>query len=139
MYEYEHLSRWYIKTTLYKTFLYWNKIFKKLKLSLTGKASFFVPTILFVLTLASDRAVLYGNDAFLILVLLAKKPYSSFLKKFSFSRKFISKLSIENVQNFHRFSHKNMPISQTEGYFENPQYSFIEKPMLFMLAWKWNL
>ena len=29
-------------------------------------------------------------------------------------------LSIENVQNFQWLSHKNMPISQTEGYFENP-------------------
>ena len=37
-------------------------------------------TILFVLTLASDMTVLYGNDAFSILVLSTKKRYSSFLK-----------------------------------------------------------
>ena len=32
-----------------------------------------------------------------------------------------------------------MPISQTEGYFENPWYRFLEEPMLFLLALKWNL
>ena len=26
-----------------------------------------------------------------------------------------------------------MPISQTEGYFENPQHRFIEESMLFLL------
>ena len=29
-----------------------------------------------------------------------------------------------------------MPIPQTKGYFENPQYRFWEEPMLFMLALK---
>ena len=37
--------------------------------------------ILFALTLAPDKAVLYGNDAFSILVLSTKKRYSSFSKK----------------------------------------------------------
>ena len=56
MYEYGYLGGWYIKSTL------------------------------FVLTLASDRADLYGNVAFLSLVLSIKKRYSSFLKKgFRFS------------------------------------------------------
>ena len=32
-----------------------------------------------------------------------------------------------------------MPISQTEGYFENPGYRFLEEPMLSPLALKWNL
>ena len=32
-----------------------------------------------------------------------------------------------------------MPIPQTEGYFENPQYRFLEESMLFLLALKWNL
>ena len=41
----------------------------------------FVFTIQFILTFASDRAVLYGNKAFSILVLSTKKRYSSFLKK----------------------------------------------------------
>ena len=37
--------------------------------------------ILFALTLASDRAVLNGNDVLSILVVSTKKQYSSFLKK----------------------------------------------------------
>ena len=32
-----------------------------------------------------------------------------------------------------------MPISQTEGYFENPLYRVLEEPMFFLLALKWNL
>ena len=36
----------------------------------------FVLAILFVLTLASDRVVLYGNDMLPILVLSTKKQYS---------------------------------------------------------------
>ena len=32
-----------------------------------------------------------------------------------------------------------MPISQTEVCFENPEYRFVEKPMLFLLALKRNL
>ena len=61
---------------------------------MTGKTLFFVTglfctPILFVLTLASDRAVLYGNVVFSILVLSNKKPYSSF---FFFFRKLALKL-----------------------------------------------
>ena len=47
----------------------------------TCKTAIFVVTILFVLTSASDMAVLYGNDAFTILVRSTKKCYSNFLKK----------------------------------------------------------
>ena len=32
-----------------------------------------------------------------------------------------------------------MPISQKEGYFENLWYRFLEEPMLFLLALKWDL
>ena len=31
-----------------------------------------------------------------------------------------------------------MPISQTEGYFENPEHRFLEESMLFLLALKWK-
>ena len=41
----------------------------------------FVVAILFVLTLASDKGVLNGNDVFSILMVSTKKRYSSFLKK----------------------------------------------------------
>ena len=63
---------------------------------MTGKMLFFVTglfctPILFVLTLASDRAVLYGKVVFSILVLSNKKPYSSFFG-FFFLRKLALKL-----------------------------------------------
>ena len=29
-----------------------------------------------------------------------------------------------------------MPISKTQGYFENPYYRFLEQTMLFLLAFK---
>ena len=32
-----------------------------------------------------------------------------------------------------------MLISQTAGYFENPQYDLLEEPMLFLFALKWKL
>ena len=32
-----------------------------------------------------------------------------------------------------------MPISQPEGYFENPYYRFLEELVLFLMALKWNL
>ena len=54
----------------------------------------FLLTILFVLTLASDMAVLYGNDAFSILVLSTKKLYSRFLKKVSVFQKICFKVEV---------------------------------------------
>ena len=57
---------------------------KKRKLVVTGKTPFFVLPILFVLTLASDRAVLKGNVMLSILVFLTKKRYSNFLKSLCF-------------------------------------------------------
>ena len=41
----------------------------------------FALTILFVLTLALDMAVLYGNDEFSILMLSTKKWYFNFFDK----------------------------------------------------------
>ena len=40
----------------------------------------FVLPILFVLTMAFDRAVLHGNNVFSVLVMSSKKQYSSFFK-----------------------------------------------------------
>ena len=51
-------------------------------------------TILIVLTLASDMAVLYGNDAFSILVLSTKNRYSSFLKKVFVFQKICFKIKV---------------------------------------------
>ena len=62
----------------------------------------FLLTILFVLTLASDVAVLYGNDAFSILMLSTKKAILQFFEKgFRFPENLLESESIENVQNFH--------------------------------------
>ena len=82
----------------------------------TGKTPFFViglfcTPILVVLTLASDRAVLYGNVVFSILVLSNKKRYSNFFKKTCFKVKALKKFPVIVTQ--------NMPLSQTEGYFKN--------------------
>ena len=85
-------------------------------------------------------AALYGNDALLILVLLTKKKVCQvFGKSFRFLENLFQNESIKSVQNFHWLAHKNLPIYQTEGYFENPWYRFLEKPMHFLLALKWNL
>ena len=54
----------------------------------------FVLTILFVLTLTSDMAVIYGNDAFSVLVLSTKKRCSSFLKKVFFFQKICFKVKL---------------------------------------------
>ena len=67
---------WYNKSTLYKRFLNWNKIFKK-------QSSYWQNSILcdsICLYIGSDIAVLYGNGPFSILVLSTKKWNSSFLK-----------------------------------------------------------
>ena len=34
---------------------------------------------------------------------------------------------------------ENIPISQTKDHLENRRYNFLEEPMLFLLALKWNL
>ena len=81
----------------------------------------FVLTILFVLTLASDMAVLYENNVISILVLSTKKGYSSFFEKdFRFSD---IRFKVKVLKSFTISSDchkKTRPISQTEGYFENP-------------------
>ena len=60
----------------------------------------------------------------------------SFLwKRFSFFRKFVLKLSIENVQTFQWLSHKDIPIFQTEGYFENPKYCFSKEHFQSSFCW----
>ena len=89
------------KSTLYKRFLNWNKIFKKIK-QLLAKIRFlrqvhFVVTILFVLTFASDMTIFYGNDAFSILVLSTKKLYSSFLKKVFVFHKIFFKVKLSKM------------------------------------------
>ena len=61
---------------------------------------------------------------FSILVVSAKKRYSSFLKKLFVFQKICFKVKVL------------IPISETEGYFENPKKRFLEEPILFLLALK---
>ena len=68
-------------------FVNWNKILEKIKWLLVKLRSLCHVPILFVLTLASDRAVFYGSDAFSILILSTKKGHSRFLRRvFVFQR-----------------------------------------------------
>ena len=77
-------------------------------------------------------AVLYGNDAFPILVLSAKKWYSIFLKKPFVFKKICCKVEVLKTFDISTDHHiKNMPISQTEDYFENSKYRFLEEPKRF--------
>ena len=54
--------------------------------AVTGKTLLFVLPILFVLILASEKAVLCRNIAFSIFVISSKKRYSSSLKVFAFQK-----------------------------------------------------
>ena len=108
-----------------------NSLYKALKLKqnygknkvVAGRNSVlhFVLPFRFLLTLASDRAVLYGNVTFPILVLSAKRLYSSFLEKVCVFQKICFKVEVlQTLKHFRwKLSHKNMPISQTQGCFKN--------------------
>ena len=79
----------------------------------------------------------YGNDALSILVLSTKKRYLSFLKKVFVFQKICFKVKVMGtIKSFSDCYIKNMPISQTEGYFENPPYRFLGESILFLLALK---
>ena len=69
------------------------KFSKKESTELLAKLHFVLP-ILFVLTLASDRAVLYGNVMLSVLVLSTKKQYSSFLKRVCVFQKIYFKVKV---------------------------------------------
>ena len=84
------------------TFLKWNKIFSEKLKYLMGKLwsllyLHFVLPILFVLTLSSDSAVLYGNVALSILVLSTKKQGSNFLERFFVFLKICCKVKVLNA------------------------------------------
>ena len=95
----------------------------------------FLVTILFVLILASERAILNVNDVFLILVVLTKKRNSIFFKKvFVFQKTCFKVKVLKAFETFSDCHKKNVPFSQTECYFQNPYSCFLEEPMLFPLA-----
>ena len=95
-----HLCCWYIKLILYKWLLKWIKIFEKNEAA-TGKTPFFAigpfcthQSICLNITLACDIAILYENDAFLILELWVKKRCSGFLKKVFVLQKICFKVKV---------------------------------------------
>ena len=99
-YQVGHLCCWYIKLILYKWLLKWIKIFEKNEAA-TGKTPFFAigpfcthHSICLNITLASDIAILYENDAFLILELWVKKRCSGFLKKVFVLQKICFKVKV---------------------------------------------
>ena len=56
---------------------------------------------------------------FNLITLNSKTVLQTFGKGFRFPENLFQSSSNENVQNFYWLSQKNMPISQTEGYFKN--------------------
>ena len=123
--EYEHISSWYIKSTLCKRFLNCKKNVKNKINQLLAKQFSILYSPFYLLNM-------YGDFAFSILVLSTKKRSTSFLKKVSFFRKCF-KVKVSKTFTFRWLSHKNMPISQTEGYFKNPQHHFLEDLFLLVL------
>ena len=66
-------------------------------------------------------AVLYGDDAFSILVLSAKIIHSSFLKKvFVFHKIYLIVKILKTFKIFTDCFIKNVPASKIERYLENP-------------------
>ena len=108
-----YLRRRYIKSTLYKRFLNWNKIFKKNK-AFTDKTPFFViGSFRTHHSVCLSTSFWYGSfvwEWWGVFNLIAFNHW----KRFSFSRKSVSKLKYWNRSKFPRLSHKNMLISQME-------------------------
>ena len=98
------------------------QIFQKNK-AVIGKTPLFVTghlvdAILFVLTLASDKAVLNGDDVFSILVVSTKKRCSSFLKKVLAFQKICFKVKV--LKTFETFPDCHIKTCRSVGYFQNP-------------------
>ena len=100
----------------------------------------FVLTILFVLTLASDMTVLYGNDVFSILVILTENRYSSLLKKVFVLQKICFKVKVLKTFKVSTDYHiKTCRSLRRRAILKIPNTVFLEKPMLLVLALKRNL
>ena len=77
----------------------------------------------------------YGKDASSILALSTKKQYSSFLKKVFVFQKTCFKVKV--LKTFETcLSDKNMPISQTEAYFENLLCRFFRRTYALSVGFK---
>ena len=93
-----------------------------------------------MLALASDRAVLNGNNVFSILVISTKKWYPNFLKKvFVFQKTWIR---VNVLKTFKIFTDCHIKICRSvirRAILKIPWYRFLEESMLFLLALKWKL
>ena len=78
----------------------------------------FVLTALFVLTLASDMAVLHRNDPYSILIPSSKKRYSSFLKNVFVFKKIYFKVKVLKIFKISTDCHTRTYRSVKQGYFE---------------------
>ena len=65
-------------------------------------------------------AVLYGNDAFSILMLSTKTQYSTFLKKVLVFQKICSQVGVLKRLKISTDFHIKTCRSRKQGYFENP-------------------
>ena len=92
----------------------------------------FVVTTLFALTLASDMAVLYGYDAFSILVNSTKKWYSSFLKKVFLFWKICSNVKV--LKTFKIFTDRHIDTCRSIKRRAILKIPVLEEPILFLLA-----
>ena len=114
--------------------------FRKRKV-VTGKTPFFVigqfcTPIPFILTLASDKAVLQGNVMLSIVVLLTKKWSSSFLKSVCIFQKIYFK--VEVLKSLKISSDCDMKAYRSLKWRAILKIHILKEPMLFLLALKWK-
>ena len=80
-------------------------------------------SILFVLTLASGRAILSES----VMVVVLQLWYSSFLKKVFVFQRFVWKLKTEDTQNFQWLPHKNIPYLSSRRLYLKSLVSFFKR------------
>ena len=105
-----------------------------------GRTSFFVigpfcTPHSFVLTLASDRVVLYGNVMLSVLVLSTKKRYSSFLVEsvFLFQKIYVE---VKVLKSFKISSDCHIKACRSLKWRAILKIPILKEPMLFLLALK---
>ena len=83
----------------------------------------------------SDMTVLYGSDAFSILVLSTKRPYSSFLKEIFIFQKIYFKIKVLKL-----FKHSTGGFAKAcrRLFWTSLVQFFLEESMLFLLALTWT-
>ena len=90
--------------------------------------------------MTSDRAVLYGNFPFSVLVLSTEKWYSSYLKSCCFFQKI--SLRVKELKKFKVSSDSHIKTCQSlrgKAILKMPSTVFRRTYMLFLLALRWNL